>query len=108
MNEKETVPAGLKKCHKCGHYKGKCMQDGERWTISCCCNLQICQRCKEPVYKYRIGSNIYEENGGRCWHVPIYCAWGHRCPDGVKGQLKNSFLIDLRTGKDLLNQIKND
>ena len=83
MNEKETVPAGLKKSQKCGHYKGICLQDGEQWIISCCCNLQICKRCNEPVYKYR-------------------------CPDGVKGQLKNSFLIDLRTGKDLLNQIKND
>jgi len=103
---KPKVPAGLKRCHKCGHFKGKCIQDGKPWSISCCCNLNICERCKTPVYEYKICSSIYDERDGRCWHIPIMCAWGHKCPDGVSGQLGNSFLIDPRTGANLLKPIR--
>ncbi|MCD6109144.1 hypothetical protein J7J83_00055 [bacterium] len=108
MNEKVKVPAGLKRCPKCGYYKGECIQDGKRWIISCRCNLQICKRCNKPVFRYRIGSNIYDEHDGSCWHVPIIAAWAHKCSDGVKGQLKNSALINLRTGEDLLHGGKSD
>ena len=97
------VPAGLTRCPNCGHFKGECLQDGKPWIITCCCSLNICDRCKTPVYKYKIGTNFYDEFDGRCWRVPIHHAWAHRCPDGVRGQLKNSFLINLQTGKDLLS-----
>ncbi|MFC1600345.1 hypothetical protein ACFL3T_04925 [Patescibacteria group bacterium] len=79
MNHNPKVPAGLKRCSKCGHYKGKCMFDGEQWDISCVCKLSICRKCGKPVYKYKITSNIYEEKAGKCWHVPICAAMVHRC-----------------------------
>ena len=74
--------------------------------ILAACNPNICRRCNTPVHKYRIISNIYDQKTGKCWHVPIFCAWGHRCPDGVKGQLRNSRLINIRTGEDLLHPKK--
>ncbi len=96
------VPKGLSRCEKCGHYKGDCLQDGVKWHISCICHRQICHRCRLPIYKYKIPSDIYDETNGRCLHVSIVCAWAHRCPDGVQGQLPNSMLIDTRTGIDIL------
>lgn len=102
QNNKYPVPAGLTRCKKCGHFKGDCVQNGEPWHISCICNRQICHRCQLPINKYEICSDIYDENNGRCWHVGIISAWVHRCPDGVQSQLSNSFLIDPRTGENLL------
>lgn len=102
-NENPPVPKGLKKCGKCGEYYGKCIYKDHMWKISCKCNPHICSKCGKPVYPWRICSNYYEKRDGTCWHIPIYCAWGHRCPDGKLGQLENSHLIDVRTGEDLLH-----
>jgi len=96
------VPAGLKRCRKCGHFKGKCIQDGKEWGITCNCNLNICDRCNTPVHEHRIGTNEYNEQAGLCWHVGVICAWSHKCPDGFRRQSENAFLIDPHTGKDLL------
>jgi len=109
--KKVKVPAGLKKCKKCGYYKGITQDHRGDRKVDCACHKQICDRCGEKVYEFPIGSTIFDEKRGLL-HVPVFCAWGHKCPDGVNGQLKNSFLIAPRTGKDLLhpktNQIKND
>ena len=102
MNEKVEVPAGLKKCKKCGCYKGITIDKHKPVKVSCVCHNQKCDRCGEKVYKFPVPSTIFDEERG-ILYVSIVCAWGHTCPDGVKGQLKNSFLIDPRTGKDLLN-----
>ncbi len=107
FDEIPPIPEGLKKCDKCGYFYGSCKYQERDWTVSCICNPQICDRCETPVYKWRIGSNQYEPRDATCWHISIYCAWGHSCPDGVKGQLKHSCFINPRTGDDLLHPIKN-
>jgi hypothetical protein len=99
-----TVPDGLTQCEKCGHFKGDCQWNGQSWKISCVCNRQICHKCHEPVNKYQIASKIFEPTDGRCWHIPIFCAWGHTCPNGEKGQLENSFLINFKTGENVLHK----
>ena len=96
------VPVGLKRCRRCGCYKGTCMDNSEKVKVSCACNPNICEKCNTPVYKFRICSNYYDEETGNIWHVPILKAWAHKCPDGCHGQLKNSFLINIKTGEDLL------
>ena len=98
------VPEGLTQCEKCGHFKGDCQWGGQSWKIRCCCKRQSCHKCHEPVNKYQIASSIFEPADSRCWHVSICCAWGHICPNGERGQLENSFLFDLRTGKNILNK----
>ena len=102
MKNKAKVPAGLKKCEKCGYYKGKAESKGVMYDVSCICHNQTCHRCGEKVCKYKVPSTIYEEGIG-IRHVSIVCAWGHKCPDGVNGQLENSCLIDPNTGQDLLH-----
>ncbi len=72
------------------------------YDVSCICHNQRCHRCGEKICKYKVPSTIYREGIG-IRHVSIVCAWGHKCTDGVNGQLENSFLIDPRTGKDLLH-----
>ncbi len=100
--KKVEVPAGLKKCKKCGYYKGITQDHRGDRKVDCACHKQICKRCGEKVYEFPIGSTIFDEKRGLL-HVPVFCAWGHKCPDGVNGQLKNSFLINPRTGEDLLH-----
>ncbi len=96
------VPKGLTKCPKCNYYKGITKDHRGSIKVSCACHNQICERCGEKVYEFPIGSTIYDEDRGLL-HVPVFCAWSHRCPDGVQGQLKNSFLID-SNGNNLLNR----
>jgi hypothetical protein len=93
---------GLVACEKCGHFKGDCRYQGKPWKISCCCDVNICQKCNGPVYKYGIKTNIFDPANGGCWIIPISSAWGHRCPNGELGQLENSILIDFKTGEDML------
>ena len=104
FDEIPPVLEGLKQCDTCGYFYGSCVYNKKKWDISCACNPNICERCNAPVYKWKITSNHYDPVDTKCWHVPIYCAWGHICPDGEKGQLKNNFLIDPRTGENLLNR----
>lgn len=100
--KKVQVPAGLKKCKTCGYYKGITQGNNGDRDVSCACHKQICKRCGEKVYDFPIGSTVFDEQRGLL-HIPVFCAWGHTCPDGVKGQLENSFLINPRTGEDLLH-----
>jgi len=102
MNEKVKVPAGLKKCKKCGYFKGKVEDQGHIYEVSCICHNQLCDRCGNKISKYKVPSTIFTEKNG-IQHVSIVYAWGHKCPDGVNGQLRHSFLIDPRTGEDLLH-----
>jgi hypothetical protein len=105
--DKPKVPAGLKRCRKCGYLKGKYMDD--RFgivSVNCACNPHICGKCKTPVFKFRICSNYFDEQAGRAIHVPIFSAWAHKCPDGKLRQLENSFLINPHTGEDLLKKKK--
>jgi len=104
FDEIPSVLDGLQQCSTCGYFHGSCFYKEESWEISCACDPNICDRCNKPVYKWKITSNWYDPVDATCWHTPILHAWGHKCPDGVSGQLKNSFLIDPRTGEDLLNR----
>jgi hypothetical protein len=110
MTDKNTahspkIPEGLNRCRKCGYLNGKYKDDKFGMvSVSCACNPNICRRCNTPVHKFRIGSNYYDEQAGHFWHIPMHMAWAHKCPDGTPGQLENSFLIDPRTGEDLLKE----
>lgn len=84
---------GLEQCKKCGYFNGNCIQSETEWEVTCCCSTNTCSRCKMPIYKYKIGSNMFDLQNGQCWRIPVFCAWGHTCPDGIKSQLPNSFLI---------------
>ena len=64
--KKVKVPAGLKKCQKCGHYKGFCLSKEDRNTkfrVSCACHDQICKRCGKKTSKFPIGSIYYNPEG---------------------------------------------
>lgn len=95
---KPKVPAGLKRCRKCGHFKGRCIDPDPTYAgitvkVGCACNPHTCHRCGKPIFKHRICSNYYHEQSGDIIHVPIFTAWAHRCPDGTTGQKENSALI---------------
>ena len=90
MQKVRILQKGITKDHR-----GDC-------KVSCACHNQLCDRCGNKVYEFPIGSTIFNEERGLV-HVPVLCAWGHKCPDGVNGQLKHSSLIDPRTGEDLLH-----
>ena len=94
------VPKGLKKCPKCNYYKGIAEDHRGLGKVSCACHNQLCDRCGEKVAEFPIHATVFDEERGLL-HVPVFCAWGHTCPDGVKGQLKNSFLFD-KDGNNLL------
>lgn len=76
------VPKGLKKCRKCGDYKGTCIQKEAEWKIDCSCHPHICRHCNNTVFKYRIFSNFYDPLDGHCWHVNVFTALEHMasCP----------------------------
>jgi len=103
MNGTVKVPAGLKKCQQCGYYNGEMEDDDGLIEISCACHNQLCDRCGEKVSKFRVPSSHFDEKEG-LRHTSIVSAWGHRCPDGVQGQLRHSYLIDPRTGENLFDQ----
>ncbi len=89
-----AIKKGLEQCSECGYFHGTQVINERGVKVDCCCNPQICNRCKKPVYKWKIGSKVYHPEQGEALNIPVFCAWGHRCPDGVRGQQKNSFIID--------------
>lgn len=84
---KDGVPRGLDRCSTCGWWRGRCLDPDSTWrglvmTVDCLCdNDTVCARCARPLARWRLNSNYYDPKSG-IWHVPAFCAFSHRCPDG--------------------------
>jgi hypothetical protein len=83
---KIEVPKGLTKCPRCGGWRGEYVDPNppageppQVRTVSCQCEANICEKCGRRVYKYRLGSNRYDEATGRIWHIPGLCGMMHTC-----------------------------
>lgn len=83
--QENGVPKGLARCLVCGDWIGRCLwPDPLKWhngttRISCRCEANLCSKCGEPICEYRLGANVYDAVTGRIQHVPLLCAWQHRC-----------------------------
>ena len=83
--QENGVPKGLARCPVCGDWIGRCLwPDPLMWhkgptRISCRCEANLCSKCGEPIYEYRLGGNIYNEKIGKIQHIPGMVAWMHHC-----------------------------
>ncbi len=84
-NQDNGVPKGLSRCVACGDWKGRCLSRNPlEWhlgpgPVRCRCDANICSKCGEPIYTYRLGSNVYDEDAGRVLHVPGMIGASHQC-----------------------------
>jgi hypothetical protein len=82
--QEDGVPRGLSRCPTCGDWIGRCLwPDPLMWhhgptRVSCRCEANLCDQCGEPIYEYRLGGNIYDENRGLL-HVPGMVGAFHLC-----------------------------
>lgn len=82
------IHKGLEQCPKCGYYRGECLDRIKLpmylpmvVKVHCLCeNDNLCARCAEPLYKYKLNANYYETETRTIWHVPGFCAFDHSCP----------------------------
>jgi hypothetical protein len=83
--QENGVPKGLSRCPVCGDWIGRCLwPDPLDWhkgttRISCRCEANLCSKCGEPVYEYKLSGNIYDEATGKIQHVPGLLGWIHHC-----------------------------
>ena len=69
----------------CGDWIGRCLWPNPlKWhegltRISCRCETNLCSKCGEPVYEYRLGANVYTEAIDKIQHIPIMLGWMHHC-----------------------------
>lgn len=81
-------PRGLRRCTRCGDWKGACLDPSvaeTAWiiTVHCACdNHNRCARCHELLFERRLNASLYNPKDGHIWHVPGFCGFGHRCPEG--------------------------
>jgi hypothetical protein len=80
------VPKGLVYCEKCGEWTGECLDPNPFFKhlimrVHCRCeNNNLCARCGQPLYKYKLNANYFEKDG-QIWHVPGFSGFNHRCAD---------------------------
>jgi hypothetical protein len=83
--QENGVPKGLARCPVCGDWIGRCLWPNPlKWhegttLISCRCQANLCSRCGEPIYEFRLGGNIYNEAIGKIQHIPGFVGWMHHC-----------------------------
>ena len=84
--QENGVPKGLARCPVCGDWIGRCLwPDPLKWhegttRISCRCEANLCSKCGEPVYEYKLGGNVYNEATGEVQHIPgMFWGLQHRC-----------------------------
>jgi len=86
------VPNGLKKCERCGDWRGQCLDPNPHFNckvmrVYCLCeNHNACALCGQPLYERKLDANYYSEADSCIWHVPGFLALKHRCEGG--GQWK--------------------
>ncbi len=82
------VPNGLKKCGRCGDWRGECLDPspefkGKVMRVHCLCeNCNACAWCGQRLYERKLNANYYSEKDGCIWHVPGFSALKHRCEGG--------------------------
>jgi hypothetical protein len=82
----DGVPRGLERCPACGEWRGTCLDPSPRFagqvmTVHCrCANDNRCAACGGLLYERKLNANYYNPRDGQIWHVPGFCAGGHRCP----------------------------
>jgi hypothetical protein len=80
------VPRGLVYCNCCGGWTGECLDPNPFFRnlimkVYCRCeNDNLCARCGQQLYEYRLNANYFGEDG-EIWHVPGFGSLSHRCPD---------------------------
>jgi hypothetical protein len=83
--QRNGVPKGLMRCPVCSDWIGRCLwQDPLLWhrgatRVSCRCEANVCTKCGEPIYEYRLGANVYDEAAEQILHVPGMVGAFHRC-----------------------------
>jgi hypothetical protein len=81
------TPRGLQRCEQCLDWRGECLDSNPEFAgmvmpVHCRCdNHNRCARCGAPLYDRRLNANFYDPRDGGIWHVPGFCALGHRCAD---------------------------
>lgn len=84
--QQNGVPNGLIQCKVCGDWVGECLDPNPNFKgmvmkVYCRCkNNNLCARCGQPLYEYKLNTNYYGEDG-IIWHVPGFSGFGHRCPE---------------------------
>jgi hypothetical protein len=79
------VPNGLEHCHRCGEWRGECLDPSEQFLgqlmqVHCACeNWNRCARCGECLYTRRLNANYFNPEDGLIWHVPGFSAFNHSC-----------------------------
>ncbi len=85
--QENGVPKGLVKCPNCGFYRGTCIDTkgfskGLVVKVHCLCeNDNLCARCGQLMYEYKLNANFFDEKDKVIWHVPGFSAFLHKCPD---------------------------
>ena len=83
--QENGVPKGLARCPVCGDWIGRCLWPNPLlWhkgtiRISCHCEANLCSKCGEPIYEYKLGGNVYTETIDKIQHIPIMMGWVHHC-----------------------------
>src|SRR5579875_2628464 len=88
--QKNGVPAGLVRCSQCGEWKGECLDPSPSFknkvmSVHCTCdNNNLCAGCGRLLHARKLNANFFDEADGEIWHVPGFCAFGHRCGEGLQ------------------------
>jgi hypothetical protein len=75
---RHVIPAGLRRCLKCGEYKGRAIVPSYRHDrldivpVSCLCDGIACRYCGNERSIHRPTSNYFCETTLRVWHVPTF------------------------------------
>jgi hypothetical protein len=84
--QENGVPKGLARCPVCGDWIGRCLwPDPLLWhkgptRISCRCEANICSKCSEPVYEYKLSGNVYNEATREIRHISgMFFGLQHHC-----------------------------
>lgn len=84
--QENGVPKGLTRCPVCRDWIGRCLwPDPLMWhkgttRVSCRCEANLCSKCGEPIYEYRLGGNVYDESRDRIQHIPgMFFGLQHHC-----------------------------
>lgn len=88
----DGTPRGLKRCKKCGDWKGVCLDPspefaGQVMTVHCFCdNHNRCARCQAQLADRRLNANFYDADERAIYHVPGFCGLNHRCTSILKSR----------------------
>ncbi len=81
------IPSGLFKCPDCGFFRGTCFDpspvfEGLVMKVHCLCeNNNRCARCGEPLFRFKLNANYYDEKERSIWYVPGFAGLSHVCSD---------------------------